>query len=495
MLKDKLVKDVVKITLLLAMVLVLSKVSNGFITVVVGLMGVYWAVTNDAGKALSCFVFMPVFILLSYPIVAHSNIHGYAVRIFPLIIAICLCITSSSRAGNHMLPFSAISFYLLLQCVSSAMGYAPNVSYLKLVNFILFLSGIWIGTRNLHNRSKDLNILRLSVLAICSLFVFGGLLMLPFPAVSYCTSVPFGGEGAAAAMAALRSNGGIALFSGITNQSQAYAPTLTCIIGFVLADMLFVEKRPHKYHLILLGCALVSLFMTRSRTGLFSTAITVLMVLFFAAPKIKLPTRIKVRIKRFISLGIFGFVILGTGLELTNRTFTRWLRKTDNIYDDRSMSEALTDSRQGLIERSISEFNYNRMLGCGFQVNDESTRFVGRGIVLSAPVEKGFLPLMVLGEGGIIGFILFFGFVISFYAICISKKYFVTIAMFTALLATNMGEATFFSPGGIGSILWMIAVVGGFTLDMILVNRKIQERKAMQRMYFYQPVGYNPTWR
>lgn len=488
--RDTLVKDVFKVTVCLVIALVLSKYSRGVFTAVIGLMGVYWALTNKNGLALSCFVFMPVFVVLSPALVARGALHVYSVRLFPLIISLCLCLASVRRPGSNVLPFGAIIFYLILECFSSASGYAPNVSYLKIINFTIFLSGIWIGTRNLQYRDKELHLIRIVILAICCLFVFGGLMMIPFPAISYCTSlanvIAEQGEAAAEMYFRTHPDAGVALFSGITNHSQAFAPTITCIVGFVLADMLFVIRKPHKLHLSILACALLCSFMTRSRTGLLSMMLTVCVMLFFAAPRIKLSVQTKVRIKRMIGIGVFGLIILGAGLEASNRTFTRWLRKTNDLSDTRTFEEALTDSRQELLERAITEFEYNKLVGCGFQVNYESQRFIGQGIVLSAPVEKGFLPLVILGEGGIIGIVLFSFFLIYFYYNCQKKKMYVTIVMFTAFLATNMGEATFFSPGGIGSILWMLAVVGGFLIDTIILNRRIRERQMIQYQGWYR---------
>ena len=51
-----------------------------------------------------------------------------------------------------------------------------------------------------------------------------------------------------------------------------------------------------------------------------------------------------------------------------------------------------------------------------------------------------------------------------------------TITLFTVFLVSNMGEATLFSPGGIGEILWMMGVVGGFTIDTYLLFQRQLER-------------------
>ena len=42
-----------------------------------------------------------------------------------------------------------------------------------------------------------------------------------------------------------------------------------------------------------------------------------------------------------------------------------------------------------------------------------------------------------------------------------------------------MGEATFFSPGGMGGIFWMISVVGGFAIDTyLLFQRQLEQQWA-----------------
>ena len=66
-----------------------------------------------------------------------------------------------------------------------------------------------------------------------------------------------------------------------------------------------------------------------------------------------------------------------------------------------------------------------------------------------------------------------------FYVGCTRRRYVVTISLFTVFLVSNMGEATLFSPGGIGGILWMASVVGGFTIDTyLLFQRQLEQQWA-----------------
>ena len=103
------------------------------------------------------------------------------------------------------------------------------------------------------------------------------------------------------------------------------------------------------------------------------------------------------------------------------------------------------------------------------------------GLVLSASIEKGVLPTMVLGETGILGCITFAFFLITFYFTCNRKRLYVTATMFTLLLISNMGEATFFSPGGAGGVLWMLTVLGGFVIDTVLLYERNSEMAARAR--------------
>ena len=125
------------------------------------------------------------------------------------------------------------------------------------------------------------------------------------------------------------------------------------------------------------------------------------------------------------------------------------------------------------------EFRRNPLFGSGFQVAEYTRDIVreNKGFILSAPIEKGVLPVMVLGETGILGEFCFLIFLASFYGACVRRKYIVTSTLFTVFFVTNLAEATMFSPGGIGGILWMISVVGGFTVDTYLLYRQQMEKQ------------------
>ncbi len=133
--------------------------------------------------------------------------------------------------------------YLLVVVFSSAQGWAPWISYLKLINFLLFILGLWYGTQNLQRYSEDIKLIRSFFFALVTLTILGSVFLMPFPSISYATSLKHvtAAEGAAAADAMYRemvAAGNQTLFCGIMSHSQALSPTLAMCLGWLLCDML-----------------------------------------------------------------------------------------------------------------------------------------------------------------------------------------------------------------------------------------------------------------
>ena len=182
---------------------------------------------------------------------------------------------------------------------------------------------------------------------------------------------------------------------------------------------------------------------------------------------------------------VFSVVIIVIFAQIRNKTISRWIRKEDNMETDhRSVGEALTASRMSLVEYNLNDFKLNPILGKGFQVmNWHDAAYRNKQIsLLSAPIEKGVLPLMLLGETGVVGALVFVVFLFSFYKTCIRRQYRVLLCLFTTLMAGNMGEASFFSPGG-SAMQWTIAVIGGFSLDLIVKRQeKIVHSRSLKHI-------------
>lgn len=461
--------------------ILLCRFSKGYFAPIFVLVGVWCAFANKLGWALVFFVLMPFFVILNPGILPkESPVIGYSMRFGPLMMGLILALRGQSRQGHHRLPFGLIVPFMLVACLSSATGWAPQISYMKILNFVMFLFGIWYGTQNLQHRPKDVFLLRGFFLALCAFLVWGSIAVIPFPGISYATSLGYamkegGVELANEMFRQLQADGLKTLFCGVTNHSQALSPVLSCVFAWVACDMLFMERSFRKPHVALLLCTLPLLYMTRSRVALVSSLFVMAILTFYTTQKVTLPQTVKKKLGQ--GMVLFGtlIVIAAVVAQLRSGAMSAWLRKGEKTdVDKRSWSEALTQSRQGLMQYSLYEFRRNPLIGSGFQVA-EYTRDLAKnakGLVVSASIEKGVLPVMVLGETGVLGLACFLIFLMSFFYVCSRCGYYITITMFSVLLTTNMGEATFFSPGGIGGIIWMLCVVGGFTLDTTIIFRK-----------------------
>lgn len=325
------------------------------------------------------------------------------------------------------------------------------------------------------------------LLALCIIIIGGSLVLLAFPSIGYVNTAnqiaSWNPDLTPEEVAYLVQHyQGTRLFGGITNQSQCLAILAPTTIAWVICDMLFVERKISKLHLALIVGGLPLTYLTRSRASLFATLVALMMIYFFAINMVAIPARLK----NAFRIGMTLFLLVGAGaagvMEAKDHTFSKWLRKVNDVEEDqRTMSEALASSRSGLVETSMRDFMENPLLGRGFQVSYEM-QFMSKSLVLSAPIEKGVLPVMILGETGVLGALAFLVFLASFYGICISKKFIVTASLFTLILATNMGEATFFSPGGPGGMLWTLCVGGGFLIDTIVLFRRKMERQMAYGM-------------
>ena len=481
--------DIYKLTFRMVVFTVLSialcRVTRGYIMPVLTLVGVFMALANKLGWALVFFVMMPFFVIINPGILgARSSLWGYSVRFGPLLIGLILAIRGASRQGRHKLPLIGIVPFIMAAIISSVDGWVPSVSLIKLANFSVFLFGIWFGTQNLQERPKDVLLLRSFFLALACLLVFGSIPTMAIPSIGYATTLHwYMGEGAEVVnemFHQIKADSGVTLFCGIASHSQTLAPLLALTVGWVLCDMLLLERRFRWLHLCIILFALPLIYLTRSRVGLISVMAALYMSAFYATRKIQLPARLRTRLNQGIMVSgalLMAAVIIA---QLTTGAMSRWVRKTDKEEDDRrSLGEAFTSSRMGLIENSLYEFRRNPMFGSGFQVSEQTRDLVAvsKGFILSAPIEKGLAPVMVLGETGILGEMCFIIFIVSFCGTCVRRKYVVTFSLFVVMLVTNMGEATIFSPGGTGGILWMVSAVGGFTLDTYLLFRRQLEQQ------------------
>lgn len=458
-------------------------ITKGWTLLPVAVFGLWSAITGKRGFTLLAFAYLPLLTCLNPVMVPSEGLAPTIARVTFIVMCIIMAVSSSAYTGNGQIPLGGLVAYLLVAVISSINGWFPAISYMKIINFFCFLVGIWFGTRNLYRNPKDLDLLYRGFFVMVLFLSFGSIAVWPFPTIAYQQNLYFAlMEGSAYASALAKealANDQMFVFAGVTYNSQCLGPVLACCFAWVMCDMLFVARRFTRRHMVTLAAIVLPLYLTRSRTALFALAVSIAVVAMMTMRRMELHGRIKARVhSAMMVLLLLGIAWAGAS-EIRNRTITKWLRKTNDLAtDNRTFNEALTASREFLNEQNWYDFHQNPFLGMGFQVMEfHRDKYRGQTFVLSAPIEKGLLPLMILGETGIVGLIVFCIFVICFMSGCRRRKLHVTAAMFIVLCATNIGEATFFSPGGSGGILWMMSVVGGYVIDMKVRRREMEENQ------------------
>ena len=473
MFDDFLYKRVFHLTIMVLAAILLCRLTNGYAVIAIAVIGAFYALRGDAGVSLFVYLLLPMISLLNPMILPRPFFVAAISRLTSLAIVIALIFGGVKRKGAEQLPLGFLFPYLVIALISSFQGYFPLISYFKILNFTAFILGLYIGTRNINQNKSDIEFLRAAFLSIAIVIVWGSLAVLPFPTIAYYTSVrsTIAAEGLEAAEAMILEHKDSGLFSGITTHSQFLGPCLACIGGWVACDMLFIERRLRLLHLLLLAPIPIMIAMTRSRIGILTFCLLIVVLATYCLPRINIQEKERKRIRAMLSYFIVVFILILVVVEVQRGTISRLLRKTNDLSDDqRTLVEALTGSRQGRIHECLHDFRQNPLWGMGFQVIAEHPTLYQQGHIslFSAPIEKGILPIMVLGETGIIGTAAFLLFLFMFYHDASRKGYTATLTLFSILLGTNFAEATFFSPGGAGGVFWMFTVCGGFLIDMSL---------------------------
>lgn len=483
----KLFKDVAKGMALLVLVLLVCGKTMGAGAILVAGVAFMCAVSGRIGWAIIGYILFPFMVIINPFVIPKEGITGMVLRLAPAFVTVGLLISGASRHGRHQIPIGFIWLYLFVAFLCSMGGYYPSISYLKVVNCAILFIGLQLGFRNIDKRPQDVMTMRKFLLVITSFVVFGSIAVwVLFPGAAYMTSVrrAIVVEGMEAAEALLKESSGMKLLAGITNHSQCLAVVLPCSLAWLACDMFFIEKRLSPFHIWTILAGLPLIYMTRSRIAFLIFAVSVILIYFYCLKKVNIRPHIRARLKSAMMAAIILMGVAAGVMEARNQSITKWLRKTEDLAaDTRDFGEAFTHTRQGKIEENLADFHRNPIFGSGFQVTEDmqySYRHE-KGLILSASIEKSILPLMVLGETGVVGGIVFLIYIIAFYVTCIKKRYYCCATLHTIYLTANMAEATYFSPGGSGGYLWVLCVGGGFIIDTVVLYHRRLNRIARQQ--------------
>lgn len=249
---------------------------------------------------------------------------------------------------------------------------------------------------------------------------------------------------------------GTGFFCGAYFHSQTMGATAALVAAILTVQCLTI--RPLRWwRVLVLGISLIELYWTGARiallayVGAVAIAFIVQMVGSVLFVRGENPRIVVARLGTAAVLFLLLCAVAGQQIAGGARKFlVKYGEKEDTSLLEQGMS-----ARQGLIDMMMANIDRNPIFGIGFGIGStpELRSNVRRdpilGIPLMATVEKGVLPVMILEELGIpLGFLVYVW--IGILGLCATRGGMLTVAVFMATMLTNVAEAAFLSPGGVG---------------------------------------------
>lgn len=388
------------------------------------------------------------------------------------LLLLCACARLNNRI-RYTLPYVGLFAYVVYMIIPSTFGWFPAISYLKILFFMTYVYGLLCCGYLAVTSPDGVLHLRMGVLSIAAFYIWGSAISYFFPSVGFSMQISKAAIYGISAAESLSNS--VTLFSGLFFHSQTLGPVVAILTGLILCDMLFVEHKFTIGHIMAASPGPILMYMSRSRTALLTFAVLIFVGVYIAARDSSLPALVKRRV-RFIAFGV-AFCVLGLAvtLEVTRGTMSNWILKGVDVSMQGHTVTDITGSRLGKVDENLYDFRKNPYIGKGFQTHELHRALFQEGVInyFFAPVEKGVLPLMILGEGGVLGGVLFVAFIMHFIAGCTRKRMFAQVVLFAGFIAANMGEAMFFSPSAAGGDMWLIVIFGGLAVDVSADLRRL----------------------
>lgn len=244
-------------------------------------------------------------------------------------------------------------------------------------------------------------------------------------------------------------------FQGVFSHPQVLGPTMA-LLGTWAAGQMLAQRQPSWSLFALVGSCLIIVLLSEARTAgialVLGIGIGVVMVTsrLVRDKGVALPGIRSTRFQLIVVLALLGLVFTSSSV---NSLITNYLTKSDRAQIS-GIRDAYQDSRGGLIERMWANIEEDPWIGIGFGIaSDPREMEIERdpllGLPVSASIEKGVLPLAVLEEVGIYGFVLTALWISILFSRATRGGIVPTAVSLTALLL-NLGESTLFSPSGFG---------------------------------------------
>ena len=254
-------------------------------------------------------------------------------------------------------------------------------------------------------------------------------------------------------------------FQGFLNHPQSFGPTVAlaaALVGGRVVD----NTRPRWFDIALLLLFLMLIVLSSARTAGIALMLgmlgTIAMSPMFAGvPRRRMLPGLYSRRLSVALLATLACVVVAAPL-LAGKLNSYLFKGSDAT----TLIDAADASRGVLVVRMLSNIQEHPWTGIGFGIsstplNWELERDSIFGLPLSAPVEKGVMPLAVIEELGIFGALAVLGWILSL-LLRSARAGVSQLAVIITVLFVNLGESMFFSVGGMGMLL-LILTMGAAT--------------------------------
>lgn len=370
------------------------------------------------------------------PLASAAAVGRYAVLAAATLAILRPSIVPGRRKRSSSMVFATLLLGVFLVIHSFLFSPLVDVSVLKAVSWTVAMATLVAAWTGLAADERDSLVRQL----------FTGLTVL------MVVSLPF----LALPVGYLRNGSG---FQGVLNHPQVFGPTMA-LMGAWAASQLFGQKRPPWAAVVLVAASLVLVILSEARTGglamALGVAITVLVAPALAGRSIRtmLPGLRSPRVGVVTAVALAGMLVAGSMLS----------ERLDAYISKRgggsNLAQAYETSRGAQMERMLGNIQKMPLQGIGFGIaSDAQSMAVQRDPVFDLPIsattEKGVLPLAVLEELGLFGF-MFFAAWIWLLVRRSARGGIPALAVCLTALLINMGESTLFSPSGFGLLLLIL---------------------------------------
>lgn len=346
-----------------------------------------------------------------------------------------------TRIPVKLMTLATILLGIFLVVHTFIFSQVVDVSLLKVLSWTLVMTTLFSAWLGLDSNEREL--------LSCQIFIGLILVMLvSFPLLA----LPLG---------YLRNGSG---FQGILNHPQAFGPTMA-LLGAWATSRMVSQKQP-SWSTFGLGVAcLAMIILSEARTAgvalVLGVGIAVVVESGLSEYSVltALPGLRSRRLHLMAVIGISGAILAAPQLsERLNDYIGKRGLGTTNLAD------AYEVSRGALIQKMLINIKNEPLHGIGFGIaSNPALMEIQRDPVLGLPtgavIEKGVLPMAILEEVGIFGFVAVAAWGWVLLRRCVRGGLTPLAVVLTALLL-NMGESTLFSTGGMG-LLSLILLAWG----------------------------------